>query len=182
MARFTRSAEVAERRARVLQLRIEHHSYAEIGRQLRISPKLAELDYRRALADLKHEQDEHAATARNIEVGRLGAIEHAAWEVLRRKHITVQHGHIVRTDTGEPVEDNAPVLQAIDRILRISERRARLLGMDAPQRIEVDDARRAEIKRLAAELAAAGVGDLEPGGTGTPPRRTPEGEVSTPAP
>jgi hypothetical protein len=154
---FRPSADVAARRARVLALRIEQRPYPDIATELGISVGVAKKDYERALAALKAEQNTHAHAARDVETERLAAAEQAAWEVLRRKHIHVQHGHIVRDDDGEPVEDDAPVLNAVDRILRISERRARLLGLDAPQRIEVDDARRAEITRLASELAAAGV-------------------------
>ncbi|GAA2395473.1 hypothetical protein GCM10010404_61300 [Nonomuraea africana] len=33
---------------------------------------------------------------------------------------------------GEPLEDDAPVLAAIDRMLKIQERRAKLLGLDIP--------------------------------------------------
>jgi hypothetical protein len=163
---FRASAEVAARRARVLALRLEQRPYAEIAAELGISVKLAEKDYERALAELKSRQDAHAGTARNVEQAKLDMLEAAAVGVLRRRHITVQHGKIVRDEDGEVVEDDAPVLAAIDRLVRIAQRRATLTGMDAPVRIEVDDARRAEIERLAAELAAAGVGELEPGGTG----------------
>lgn len=182
MPGFTRSAQVAERRARVLQLRIKHRTYAEIGATLGISPKLAELDHRRALADLTREQSTQAATMRDVELERLGAIERAAWEVLGRDHIYVQHGKIVCFEDGTPVPDDAPVLQSVDRILRISERRARLLGLDAPARIEVSDARRAEIERLASELASAGLGDVESGGTEPAAGHAAAGEVSTPTP
>jgi hypothetical protein len=56
-----------------------------------------------------------------------------------------------------------PVLQAIDRLLKIQERRARLLGLDAPtqHRVNVlsEDAIDAEIARLEAELRALEGGD-----------------------
>jgi DNA-binding CsgD family transcriptional regulator len=163
---FKPRADVAERRAKVLRLRIEQVPYAEIARQLGIKLSTAKSDYPRALEQLKLEQDAQASTARNVEQAKLDMLEAAAVGVLRRRHITVQHGKIVRDEDGQVVEDDAPVLAAIDRLVRIAQRRATLTGMDAPVRIEVDDARRAEIERLAAELAAAGVGELEPGGAG----------------
>lgn len=57
-------------------------------------------------------------------------------------------------------------LQAIDRLLRISERRSRLLGLDAPVRTRVGtitlDAIESEIERLERELAGyAGDGDAD---------------------
>jgi DNA-binding CsgD family transcriptional regulator len=167
MPGYAPRADVAARRARVLALRLEHRPYAEIATELGITASTARTDYARSLEQLKLEQDAQASTARNVEQAKLDMLEAAAVGVLRRRHITVQHGKIVRDEDGEVVEDDAPVLQAIDRLVRIAQRRATLTGMDAPVRIEVDDARRAEIERLAAELAAAGVGELEPGRAGT---------------
>jgi len=159
---------IAARRARVLAMRIEQRPYTEIAAELGVTTDVAEKDYQRALEQLKREQDAQAATARNLELAKLDLMEAAAWQVLRKQHITVQHGKIVAFEDGTPVLDDAPVLNAIDRLVRIAARRATLTGMDAPTRIEVDDARRAEIERLAADLAA-GVGELEPGRTGSSP-------------
>jgi DNA-binding CsgD family transcriptional regulator len=200
MPGFTARADVAARRSRVLALRIEQRPYAEIAAELGISESTARTDYGRSL-----EQDATAATARNLELAKLDLLEQAAWRVLRARHITVQHGKIVgkyagparvpetgelvRDEDGKPIpvyeeiEDDAPILNAIDRLVRIAARRATLTGMDAPTRIEVDDARRAEIERLAAELAAAaGVADVDPGRTGTAAGDAAAGQVGTPAP
>jgi len=57
---------------------------------------------------------------------------------------------------GVALTDPQPVLASIDRLLRIAERRARLLGLDSPIRVgaitmaDID----AEIVRLDAEIAA----------------------------
>lgn len=161
--------DVAARRARVLAARTEHVPYADIAAAEGISESTARSDYQRALEALKREQDGQARFNVARQLAALDVAERAAWKVLRTDHITVQHGKIVRHEEGEdgtpgkPVLDDGPVLNAIDRILKISERRARLLGLDAPTRIEVSDTVDAEIARLAAELAA-GLGDLEPGG------------------
>jgi hypothetical protein len=204
MPGFTARADVAARRARVLALRIEQRPYAEIAAELGISESTARTDYGRSLEQLKRDQDATAATARNLELAKLDLLEQAAWRVLRARHITVQHGKIVgkyigparvpetgelvRDEDGKPIpvyeeiEDDAPILNAIDRLVRIAARRATLTGMDAPTRIEVDDARRAEIERLAAELtAAAGVADVDPGGTGTAAGDAAASQVGTPA-
>jgi DNA-binding CsgD family transcriptional regulator len=181
--------DIAERRARVLQLRIEHRPYAEIAVKLGITPAAARKDYERAFAALKATQLTAAAEARRAELAKLDALEQAAWEVLRRRHIIVQQGRIagrftgqyrrdpetrelLRDDLGKPIpvleeiEDDQPVLAAIDRLERIAARRARLLGLDAPVKVEVDDARLAAIRRIAERLAARRVGDMEPGGAG----------------
>lgn len=79
----------------------------------------------------------------------------AAMEVLEREHVTVSNGRVVSLDDGTPLPDDGPVLQAIDRLLRIQERRARLLGLDAPVKrdLTLTDERTARIEALAEELA-----------------------------
>jgi hypothetical protein len=162
--RFQRSAAVAARRARVLALRTEQVPYAEIARQLGVTLSVVKIDYMRGLQQYARDQAEQAHLARDRELAKLDQLEHACWKVLRTRHITVQHGKIVRDEDGQVVEDDAPVLNAVDRLVRIAHRRATLLGMDAPARVEVSDATDQAIRQLAAELAAAGgMGDMEPG-------------------
>lgn len=100
------------------------------------------------------------------ELVKLDALEAAAWEVLRANHIHVSDGRVVK-DADQPITDHKPVLMAIDRILRCQERRARMLGLDAPTRQTitvltedvVDAAIRQELaamEALDADLTAAG--------------------------
>lgn len=186
---FSSSVEVAARRARVVALRTEHVPYAEIAAELGIAEATARKDYERSLDQAEAELAVQRNRAVAIEVAELNRAARAAWKVLRTKHITVQQGKIVgrfiglaRDDAGqvvygpddkpiplyEEIEDDAPVLAAIDRIVKIAERRARLRGLDAPTKVDVSDERRAEIEKYAAELAA-GMGDLDPEGAGAPP-------------
>jgi hypothetical protein len=85
---------------------------------------------------------------RRMELERLDVLYAEAMTVLRRQHLTVSHGRIVKDDTGAPIEDDAPALQAIDRALRVMDRRAKLLGLDAPSRVSV------EAEQLGAEILA----------------------------
>jgi hypothetical protein len=160
---FSRRADVAARRARVLALRVEQVPYARIAAELGITESAARVDYTRALEQARADLGAHAHVARALEQAKLDAMERAAWQVLRNRHITIQHGKIVRDEDDQVVADDAPVLQALDRLVRISARRGILTGGDAPARIEVSDATDAAIRALAAELAA-GVGAVEPGG------------------
>jgi hypothetical protein len=197
---FQPKPDVAARRATVLQLRIEQVPYADIGARLGIPVSTAKSDYRRATAQLRTDQNAAASSLRAVERAKLDALEREAWRVLRTRHITVQHGKIVGRYTGsflrdedgeiirdsndkpvlevQEIEDDAPVLQAIDRLTRIAQRRAALDGLDAPVKVEVNDARRAEIEQLAAWLAAAGMGDVESEGAGAAPPGAPAGESS----
>lgn len=95
--------------------------------------------------------------ARAAELVKLDAMETACWAVLRRRHITISHGRVVESpETGEPLEDDEPVLRATATLLRVAERRAKLMGLDAPSRqtvtVVTEDVIDAEIARLTAEL------------------------------
>ena len=105
-----------------------------------------------------------------IELDGLDMMTRAVIDVLEAKHYLVSDGRIVYLgDKDDPdrkeLLDDAPVLQAVDRLLRIADRRAKLLGLDAPKRHEVYDATSdldEAVQGLAAELAAAGRGTEVP--------------------
>ena len=199
MARPTAAERVliARRRARVLAMRIEQRPYSEIAAELGITEDVAEKDYQRARDAAKAELSTAQSDLVAIETVKLDALEQAVWEVLRRRHITVsqgkiigrytgrflrdEEGEIIRDGAGKPVleveelDDDAPVLQAADRLIKIAERRARLRGLDAPTRVDVSDERRAEIEKYAAELAAW-VGDVDGEGAGDAPGEAEGGE------
>ena len=132
--RYTRTLEGAQRRANALELRSHGLTYDQIAAQLGISKSSAWETVQQGLADTIAEP---AAAARKLELDRLDVLYQAAMRVLEAQHLTVSHGRVVEHD-GTPIDDDGPVLQAIDRLVRISERRARLLGLDAPNRVSVD--------------------------------------------
>jgi DNA-binding CsgD family transcriptional regulator len=177
---FKPRADVAERRAQILAWRIEQVPYSEIARRLKIPVPTAKSHYQRALQQLQADQAAVANTARALELAKLDLAEQAVWRVLRKRHVTVSNGKLIYLD-GAPLEDDAPVLNAVDRLVRIAQRRATLLGMDTPTRVEVSDATDQAIRALAAELAA-GMGDMEPGGTPETTGHPAGGEKRTPAP
>lgn len=74
--------------------------------------------------------------AKAAELLELDALRDEAWAVLRAEHVHVADGRIVKDD-GTPVTDHRPVLMAIDRLLKIQERRARLQGLDAPTKQQI---------------------------------------------
>lgn len=75
---------------------------------------------------------------------RLNTLEEAAQKVLDARHITVNNGRVIlHPETDEPMEDDGPVLQAIDRLVKIenarnqnSERRAKLTGIEAAIKVD----------------------------------------------
>lgn len=108
---------------------------------------------------------ETAEEAKTLLLADLNRVKQAAWEVLEASHITVSQGRVVCLDgpDGEPVPvpDDAPVLAAIDRIVKINQEIAKIYGAYAPQRSEVIslDAIDSEIRKLEAELGSAGAGE-----------------------
>lgn len=137
-------AQVAERRTAAIALRAEGRSWDEIAAQLGYKTRGAACqDVSRALEVRLQEQNDQIDHLRAIELERLDAMEREVWVVLRARHVKVSGANIVREDgedgePGEPLIDDAPVLAAVDRLNRISERRSKLLGLDAPAHVEHD--------------------------------------------
>jgi hypothetical protein len=169
--RFERTLPRAQRDADAARLRAQGHTYAAIAERLGYRGwQAARYAVERALVDTVTEP---AAEVRQLELARLDEALKAAFEVLHTKHLVVSNGIVVRVrginpDTGKrqsvPLLDSMPRLAAIDRIVKISERRSKLLGLDAPTKIEVLtlDVIDAEIARLTAELG------VQPGATPPP--------------
>jgi hypothetical protein len=150
---FVKNIETAERDAKACRMRSEGRNYDEVATALGFTDRSTA---RRAVErGLLAVVAEPAAHLRTLELARLDILLSKAWEVLQAEHIVVSQGRVMEHPvTGEPMVDHQPVLHAIDRVLRISERRCKLLGLDAPVRIETIsvDQIEAEITRLAAEL------------------------------
>ena len=151
-----RRIEIAERRKKATQMRQAGASYETIARTMGYkSASNAVQDVQRYLAETAQEA---TAEVRAMELARLDMLWQKAMAVLVRNHITVSNGKVISVD-GKNLVDDGPTLAAIDRLLKIQERRAKLLGLDAPAKHEVVtiDAVEAEIAKLTAELAATTV-------------------------
>lgn len=98
--------------ARAVAMRRRGSTYEAIGRALDITRQSAHELVKRAMQRAAGELREEASEALALELARLDAMQRVAWRIAR---------------TGD--------LQAIDRVLRISERRAKLLGLDAATRL-----------------------------------------------
>lgn len=153
---FTRTIDTAERDGQAARLRAEGLTYDEIAKRLRYADKSgAKRSVDRAmLAAVKDAGD----AARQLELTRLDLLWRKAYAQLDAQHLVVNDGRVVLWQ-GQALTDPMPLLHAIDRLLKISERRAKLLGLDAPTRHEIFpgmDRLSAEIERLESELADRG--------------------------
>lgn len=150
--KFVSTPESAERDARAARLRGKGWSYDRIGKEMGYADGSGA--YRAVQRALRAIQQEAADEVRQIELARLDALWEKTAEIFGKDSLLVQQGRVVRVpvdlDEGaSPVVDEELKLKALDRLLRIQERRARLLGLDAPQRHSIDAAQLGdEIKEL----------------------------------
>lgn len=128
--RYDRDPQVAARDAEACRLRARGYLYDQIAAELGISKTQAYESVKRAL---KETLQEPADEVRQLELMQLDELARAARKVLEGTHYVVSHGKVVRlVEDGPPLEDDAPVLAAIDRLVKISESRRKLLGLDIP--------------------------------------------------
>lgn len=136
--RFLRTLDAAERDAEACRLRARGLSYREIAEQLGYADAAGA--HRAVSQVLRETVQEPADELRHLEVARLDALLATAWAVLEREHVAHSSGKLVMVagedGTEVPLRDDAPTLAAIDRVLKIMVRRAELLGLDAPKKIE----------------------------------------------
>lgn len=109
-----RRSAAAERAERAFELRKAGLPYTRIAQELHVSAGAAFNIVNRYLLKLRDRTDELAESVRQIELSRLDSMLEGLWE---------------RASGGNT--------QAIDRVLKIMQRRADLLGLDAPTKADV---------------------------------------------
>jgi predicted DNA-binding protein (UPF0251 family) len=140
----------AQRRAEILRLRLDGLTLEEIGERMNIAPDTVHGIITRALSAMCKEPAEEL---RALELGRCDVLLNEAMQTVRAFHPMVSGGRVVSApvldNNGQPVrneagdvltrvlEDKAPKLAAIATSIRVMERRAKLLGLDAPIRQDV---------------------------------------------
>lgn len=185
--RFTRTAATVKRDAEAASLRARGYSFQRIADELGFASKgKAHEAVQRAYADIPGED---VREAKRLDLERIDRLIEQAWDIMLRSHVAVSQGRVVGKQVGwqrdpetdevlrdgdgaplplyEDVLDDGPRDKAVNTINRLLERRARMIGYDAPvqSRVEVitDDVVNAEIAKLTAEFGAA---DARPPGTG----------------
>ena len=152
---FARTLGQAERDRNAVQLRSRGQTYQQISDELGYGNlSNARRAVKKALEGIIVDAREDFI---KLQLDELDMMTRSVIEVLETKHYVVSEGRIVYRGDKELLDDS-PVLQAVDRLLKISDRRAKLLGLDAPKRVEVSDGTGdldAAVRDLAAELALA---------------------------
>jgi hypothetical protein len=108
--------EIAKREQQIVALRLRHHSFTAISRVVGISRQSAQKAYLRAL---RRNTDQDIQTVHRSELAELDLEAAAAWELV---------------DTKDSLRARAAGLLALNRI---HIRRARLLGLDAPTKLDM---------------------------------------------
>src|SRR6266545_3744793 len=166
--------DAALRDARALELRAAGATYRQIADALQVSLATAHKAVDRGLDRTRREPAERL---RQLEQERLDALQRQAVQVLRARHLVIQGGKVVLDEQGRPYVDHGPTLAAIGQLVRLSESRRRLLGADAPARVDArvdlrvawaraSDQEKADV--LDADLAALQA-ELDRRGPPTPP-------------
>ena len=106
--------DVEERKAIAVNMRKEGHGYREIGERLGVNVKTAYGYVQSALMELKEQTEMDVETIRDLELERLDALLNKAWGGVK---------------TGD--------VSSIMTALKILERRAKMLGLDAPDKQEL---------------------------------------------
>lgn len=127
---FLRTLDTATKDTLAARLRATGASYKVIAVKLGYANESgAHKAVQRALAAVPVED---VTELRAIECERLDALTERVWTVLSTRYPLLTPGVELVGSDGKPVADPAPILAAVDRLARISEQRARLLGLNAP--------------------------------------------------
>lgn len=177
----------AELRRRIVELRDQELSFrqiaAEVGRDLNTVWYHYQAAMRQIPAAAVEEHQKKVAARLDEQLRRIDMEREVLMEILAKRHVVISNGHIVseivgedeetgRPIYGEPFEDDAPTMAAIDRLGKLDDQEAKLLGMYPKQQVsitretsELDAAvitligkakERADAKRAEIEQRAAG--------------------------
>lgn len=124
---FVQTLEGAERDREACRLRSRRWTYQRISDALGYGgASNAHRAVKRTLEAIPRDAGEELLA---LELDQLDALAQTVYEVLEAHHYTVSNGRLIYLGE-QPLADHGPVLAAVDRLVKIQERRAKLLGLD----------------------------------------------------
>jgi AcrR family transcriptional regulator len=152
--RYT-NANFAEEQRLCYQLRLRGLSIRQIADETGMSPSTV---HRRIECEIRETVQPLAEQVRALELDRLDQLQQVALAVMNADHPLVSDGRVVRTElpdgTKVALQDHGPVLAAMDRFLKIQDRRAKLLGLDAAVKVDATVVETTQLDIEAAEMVA----------------------------
>ena len=132
--KFVRTPDQIAIDRRAADLRSIGYTYQAIANQFDVSVGTAHDMVRRAVAEIP---TEGAEEVRKIELEKIDSSERQLQRIIRNPPPKVSaSGKIVKDDKGEVIIDEGVRMEAIDKILKAQAARARLLGLNAPTKIQ----------------------------------------------
>jgi len=134
---FTRDPDKAERNRKAMRLRAQGWSLQRIVDE----SGLGFTDRAHVLKQVNSAYRQDAApdieAYRETMDSQLDNLVDRITKVMETRHLKVNAGQVVfNPESGGLLEDDAPILAAADRILKVLERRAKLHGLDAPTKVQ----------------------------------------------
>ncbi len=153
-----------EREQQVVALKRQDLSFQQVGDHLGISKIAAVRAFQRAKRRVIDATDTDYAEYRDDQLAHIATMREICDEIILSRHATISNGHVVSEITGQdadgkpvygdPYEDTAPVLAAIDRRIKLDDQESKLLGLYAEQKVNLSGGITYEIIGVAAgELA-----------------------------
>lgn len=155
-----------ERDAEAARLKALGWSLAEIAKHLHLDEPEPENGEVRAAAAIRRAMARAVRFAgdeeRHLQLQSLDELELRLWTLLDNGMVLVSQGRIMTMD-GHPLDDKRFELEVVDRIVKVKDQRAKLLGTYAPTRVETltIDSVEAEIERLQKELRSTPTAAIE---------------------
>jgi len=132
---YTVNPSTVARDAEAARMRSRSMTYQQIGDALRVTKQAAWEMVERAMKEVITEPAESAVA---FELQKLDAQEQDILERLEKRHFVVSNGRLISIgDPPLPLEDDDFALRAHALLLRVAERRARLLGLDSATKLDV---------------------------------------------
>lgn len=131
----------AQLRKRIVELRDQGLSFREIAAEVNRAVDTTWRHYQNAMREIPAAavaaHAETMAARRDEQLRRIDLERESVMEVLTAFHVTVSQGRVVNLDSGDPVADTAPVLAAVDRLVKLDDQEAKLLGLYAKTEVNV---------------------------------------------
>jgi hypothetical protein len=158
----------AELRKRIVELRDQDLEFREIAAIVGRDVAVVWRQYQRAMREIPatavEEHARKAAQRLDEQLLRIDMEREVLMDIVAKRHVHISNGRVIHEIVGtneetgkplygEPYEDDAPTMQAIDRLGRLDDQEAKLLGIYPKQTISVE--------RPTSELDAARIALIE---------------------